>query len=167
MVNKSVVAKNNEGLSLVDLYEVSGSPANKFVSPWVIVITLLRSGRLLSIADQSSLLYSESTLISPIIHSMHMIGRRRSDTYECVSRDALLKVLFWFSSDKDRGLRTERKLINRYIPSSSLHMAILAKLMKGGILFTHGVSVRSTSTTLAMSRLGGAFSGIVLLGSSR
>jgi hypothetical protein len=35
---------------------------NKFVSPWVVVISLLRSGRLLSVANQSSFPFSESYL---------------------------------------------------------------------------------------------------------
>ena len=63
MVNKSEVAKSNEDLYLKSLEATT----NKFISPWVIVISLLRSGRLMStcIADQSSLttmmilLYSE------------------------------------------------------------------------------------------------------------
>ena len=51
MVNKSVVAKSNlEAMT------------NKFVSPWVVVISLLRSGRLMSAANQSSLPCSESYL---------------------------------------------------------------------------------------------------------
>ena len=58
MVNRSVVAKNSE-----DLYPKSlEAMANEFVSPWVVVISLIRSGRLVSVADQSSLLYSESYL---------------------------------------------------------------------------------------------------------
>ena len=60
MVNKSIVAKSNG-----DLYPKSlEAMTNKFVSPWVVVISLLRSGRLLSVANQSSLPYSESYLRS-------------------------------------------------------------------------------------------------------
>jgi hypothetical protein len=56
MVNKSVVAKSTE-----DLYPKSlEAMADKSVSPWAVVIRLLRSGRLLSVANQSSLPYSES-----------------------------------------------------------------------------------------------------------
>ena len=50
MVNKSVVAKSNE-----DLYPKSlEAMADKSVNPWAVVIRLLRSGRLLSVANQSS-----------------------------------------------------------------------------------------------------------------
>jgi len=56
MINKTVVAKSNE-----DFYPKSlEAMANEFVSPWVVVISLLRSGRLLRVANQSSLPYSES-----------------------------------------------------------------------------------------------------------
>jgi hypothetical protein len=49
MVNKSVVAKSNE-----DLYPKSlEAMADKSISPWVVVIRLLRSGRLLSVANRS------------------------------------------------------------------------------------------------------------------
>ena len=58
MANKSVVAKSNE-----DVYsKFLEAMADKSVSPWVVVIRLLRSGRLLSVANQSSLPYSESYL---------------------------------------------------------------------------------------------------------
>ena len=59
MVNKSmIVAKSNE-----DLYPKSlEAMADKSVNPWVVVIRLLRSGQLLSVANQSSLPYSESYL---------------------------------------------------------------------------------------------------------
>jgi hypothetical protein len=58
MVNKSVVAKNNE-----DVYPESlEAMTDKSVGPWAVVVYLLRSGRLLTVANQSSLPYSESYL---------------------------------------------------------------------------------------------------------
>ena len=71
MVNKSVVAKSNE-----DVYPKSlEAMKNKSVNPWAVVIRLLRSGRLLSVANQSSLPYSESYLRhSPIFRC---IGRKQ------------------------------------------------------------------------------------------
>ena len=54
MVNKSVVAKSNE-----DVYpKFLEAMADKSVSPWAVVIRLFHSGRLLSVANQSSLPYS-------------------------------------------------------------------------------------------------------------
>jgi hypothetical protein len=51
MINKSVGAKSNE-----DVYPKSlEAMADNSVSPWAVVIRLLRSGRLLSVANQSSL----------------------------------------------------------------------------------------------------------------
>ena len=70
MVSKSIVAKSNE-----DLYPKSleASMADKSVSPWAVVIRLLRSGRLLSVANQSSLPYSESYIIyDGIFQTRHM-----------------------------------------------------------------------------------------------
>ena len=59
MVNKSVVAKSNEDVYPKSLEAVT----DKSVSPWAVVIRLLRSGRPLSVANQSSLPYSESYLL--------------------------------------------------------------------------------------------------------
>jgi hypothetical protein len=59
MVNKSVVAKSNE-----DVYPESleGAMTDKSVGPWAVVVYLFRSGRLLCVANHSSLPYSESYL---------------------------------------------------------------------------------------------------------
>ena len=73
MVNKSVVAKSNADLAYPKSLEAM---TNKFVSPWVVVISLLCSGRLLSVADQSSPLlpYSESYLRRDFIETrLHQI----------------------------------------------------------------------------------------------
>ena len=68
-VNKSVVAKSNG-----DLYPKSlEAMADKSVSPWAVVIRLLRSGQLLSVANQSSLPYSESYLRQKLDHIYGLI----------------------------------------------------------------------------------------------
>ena len=47
MVNKSVVAKSNEDLSLISMHRSDPKSleamTNKFVSPWVVVISILRT----------------------------------------------------------------------------------------------------------------------------
>ena len=58
MINKSVVVKSNE-----DLYpKYLKANGEKIRQSLVVVISLLRSGRLLIVANQSSLPYSESYL---------------------------------------------------------------------------------------------------------
>ena len=68
MINKSVVAKSNE-----DLYpESREAMTNKFVSPWAVVKSLLRSGRLLSVANRPhcrtllNLTYARESYVTPL-----------------------------------------------------------------------------------------------------
>ena len=96
---------------------------NKFVSPWVVVISLLRSSRLLSVANQSSLPYSESYLRPPTT-TKYGSDSESSSTCDHTADDATAHRTF--------SILTIRRRYSFFPVSSCRDLADFAALLQDG-----------------------------------